>query len=87
MSKKRSKFKEGDVINTHVARFVGQDGKPFYAWTITHGLEQPRLDSHWTGPFKTKAEADDAAERAIQELLGPHCEVRDGGPFPSGGKH
>jgi hypothetical protein len=74
-------LKVGDMIFTATISAVLTSGEHVFYWIrVPDGMtnEQAANTQQWHGPFKTEAEAKDDQLRV---LLGPDCEVTEGGTW------
>jgi hypothetical protein len=75
----KRKFEAGTMIRMTTLQATMKDGSTAYYWIeVPEGMtdEQAAETQKWHGPFKTDAEAE---ENFRVVVLGPQCEVTDGG--------
>jgi hypothetical protein len=78
----RRKINVGDMLVTHIARFIMSDGTAQFAWCVTDSVETPTAQSvEMYGPYLTAAEAQADANEYVQEQLGPQCKIEHGGTW------
>jgi len=77
----RRKWQVGDMLVTHIVRFVMTDGSIQFGWCVTDSIELPEGDVEMFGLYQTEAAAQADADAYIREQLGPQCEVRHGGQW------
>jgi hypothetical protein len=79
MTARKRKFEAGTMIRMTTLQAIMKDGSTAFYWIeVPEGMtnEQAAKTQKWHGPFKTD---DDAEEDFRVVVLGPKCEVEDGG--------
>jgi hypothetical protein len=77
----KRKFEVGTMIRMTILQGTMKDGSTVFYWVeVPEGMtnEQAAKTQKWHGPFKTDAEADEDFRVVV---LGPQCEITDGGTW------